>query len=94
MPDTSTISLQIRTGSADNNGLLMLLDGQLVAILIELAEPIHEGARGRWSLETFFGDVSRRAPETFAGIEQAWDWILRALHGEPWRVVESRRPSV
>ncbi len=88
MSDTSTIRLNIRTGTDDRNGLLMLLDGELVAILIELSDAVHEEACGRWALEMSFGLDDGRAPETFVSIEQAWDWVNRVAHGRQWRVVE------
>lgn len=89
MSATSTIPLKIRTGSADANGLLMLLDGQLIAILVELTDQIHGQACGRWALETTFGLFNISAPETFANIDQAWDWVTRAASGRQWQVLEN-----
>ncbi len=94
LPDTSTIRLNIRTGTDDRNGLLMLLDGELVAILIELGDAVHEEACGRWALEMSFGIDDDRSPETFASIEQAWDWVNRMASGEHWPVVNGSRASI
>ncbi len=89
MPGTSTIPLKVRTGSADANGLLMMLDDELIAILVELTDKIHGQACGRWALENTFGLFSISAPETFANIEQAWDWVTRAASGKQWPVLQS-----
>lgn len=87
VPGTSTIALKVRTGSADANGVLMLVDDHLVAILVELVDEVHDQARGRWALEHTFGLFNISAPETFADVDQAWDWVLRAANGKQWRVV-------
>lgn len=89
MSQASTIPVQVRTGSADKNGMLMLLDDQLIVVLVELSDKIHGEACGRWALESTFGLFNPSAPETFASIDQAWDWIRRAAGGERWLVVES-----
>jgi len=88
VPRTSTMPLQVRTGSADHNGVLMLLDDQLIAILVELTDGVHGQASGRWALENTFGLFNISTPETFASIEQAWDWLTRAADGGKWRLVE------
>lgn len=82
------MAMKVRTGSGDDNGVLMLLDDHLIAILVELRDDIHGEACGRWALENTFGLFSISAPETFASIEQAWDWIGRAAEGKKWLVVE------
>lgn len=89
MPGTSSVAMKVRTGSADDNGMLMLLDDHLIAILVELSDDIHGEARGRWALEQTFGLFNISAPETFASIEQAWDWIGRAAQGRKWQVLEN-----
>jgi len=81
------MEMQVRTGSADSNGVLMLLDGELIAILVELSDEIHGDARGRWALENTFGLFNPSAPETFADIEQAWDWVTRAASGKHWPLI-------
>lgn len=83
------MTLKVRTGSADENGMLMVLDDELVAILVELSDEIHGETRGRWALEQTFGLFSVSAPETFAGVDQAWDWVIRATDGTRWPVVEN-----
>lgn len=88
-PRTATTALQVRTGSADSNGMLMFLDDHLIAVLVELTDEIHGDARGRWALENTFGLFNLSAPETFASIEQAWDWLGRAARGTRWAMVDS-----
>lgn len=88
MPRTSSVAMQVRTGSADSNGVLMLLDDQLIAILVELTDEGHGEACGRWALENTFGLFNISAPETFANVEQAWDWVKRAAGGKRWPVLD------
>ena len=91
VPTTSTIAIKVRTGSADENGLLMLLHDKLIAILVELSDEIHADKCGRWALESTFGLFDIRAPETFESIDQAWDWVMRAANGTQWPVIENPR---
>lgn len=93
MSATSTVAMKVRTGSADANGLLMMLDDQLIAILVELTDHIHGEARGRWALEHTFGLFNISAPETFASIDQAWDWVTRAASGAQWQVMRGGQAS-
>ena len=93
MTETSTIAMKVRTGSADANGMLLILDGQLIAILVELTDEIHGQACGRWGLENSFGLFNISAPETFASIAQALDWVTRAASGKQWRVLENETPK-
>lgn len=94
MSQTSTIALQVRTGSGDSNGMLMLMDNQLIAVLVELTDDIHGDARGRWALESTFDLFNPSAPETFVDIDQAWDWIQRAAGGKQWSLVTADSSSV
>lgn len=67
--------------------MLLLLDDELIAILVELSDAIHADARGRWALESTFGLFTDHAPETFANVEQAWDWVNRSVSGKQWSIV-------
>ena len=81
--------MQVRTGSGDSNGILMIFNDELIALLVELSDEIHGEARGRWSLENTFGLFNLSAPETFADIKQAQDWVVRAASGKQWPLAGS-----
>lgn len=72
---TSAYRMRIRTDSADNNALLLLDGGELVAILVELADESHGDARGQWAIETIFGISPGRRPEAFASAQDAARWV-------------------
>jgi hypothetical protein len=67
--------MRIRTGSADNNALMLLEQGELVAILVELADESHGDARGQWAIEAVFGLGPSRRPHTFASASDAASWV-------------------
>jgi hypothetical protein len=72
---TSAYKIRIRTDSADSNAFMLLDDGELVAILVELADESHGDARGRWAIEAVFGLSPGRHPESFDSALDAAGWI-------------------
>ena len=63
--------IQVLTASEDREGCLVLVDGQLVAVLVRLSDPAHEPLlRGSWYLEAGFGLLDRRHG-LFASLEEA-----------------------
>ncbi|HVF37135.1 MAG TPA: hypothetical protein VNA29_04255 [Sphingomicrobium sp.] len=63
----------------------MLLDGgELVAILVELADESHGEARGQWIVETTFGLNSGRRPGSFACAADAANWISQHICQRPF----------
>lgn len=72
---TSAYRLRIRTDSADDNALILLSDGQLVAILVELADESHGDERGKWTVETVFGLGNHRSSGNHASANDAADWV-------------------
>ena len=72
---TSAYRLRIRTDSADDNALILLSDGQLVAIIVELTDESHGDERGKWTVETIFGLGNNRNPGNYATAGDAADWV-------------------
>ena len=72
---TSAYRLRIRTDSADDNALILLSGGELVAILVELADESHGDERGKWTVETVFGLQNNRTPGNFMSAGDAADWV-------------------
>lgn len=75
MSRTSAYRLRIRTDSADDNALILLSDGELVAILVELADESHGDERGKWAVETVFGLQNHRTRGNFVSAGDAADWV-------------------
>ena len=71
--------IQVLTASEDREGCLVLVDGQLVAVLVRLSDPAHEPLlRGSWYLEAGFGLLEGRHG-LFASLEEAVASIKRDL---------------
>lgn len=83
---TSAYKIRIRTDSADNNAFMLLDDGELVAILVELADESHGDARGRWAIEAVFGVSPGRHPEAFDSASDAARWIGRNICRKPFEL--------
>lgn len=84
MSRTSAYKIRVRTDSADNNALMLLDDGELVAILVELADESHGEARGHWIIETTFGLTSGGRAGAFARAEDAANWIGQHVCHRPF----------
>jgi len=76
-----TLTLQparVATGF-DEEGMLILDEGQrLVAVLVRLSDD-NEVAPGQWYLEAGFGRLVGGGHPTFADLDAAQDWISRRL---------------
>lgn len=66
------------------DGRLAYADERLVAVLVRLSG-LHDGAEGRWFLETGFGVLGGPAHPTFATLEDAAWWIKTSLARCSWR---------
>ncbi len=84
MSPTSAYRVRLRTDSADENALLLLAGGQLIAILIELADAGHGDERGKWAVETIFGQDHQRVPNSFASAVDAATWVSGQLCQKPF----------
>ena len=62
----------VETGTRDEEGRLVFVDGRLVAVLVLLSEA-HEDVAGHWFLEHAFGRL--HAHLTFPGLGAATAWI-------------------
>lgn len=65
--------IRVRTGSEDREGRLVLIDGELAAVLVRLDDDMHEQDRGKWFLEAEFSRLSRPTP--FVSLDEAQHWL-------------------
>ena len=79
--------VRVRTGSQDTVGRLALLEGELMAVLVRLDDPVHDDAqRGGWFLETCFGPVTSGQAPVFHDLNAAAAWIGQRLTVAPGSV--------
>jgi hypothetical protein len=71
--------VRVATGSADEEGRLVLAEGQLVAVLTRLSAQ-HGELAGRWFLEAGFGRLDGPAHPSFADLAAAQAWIAQHLN--------------
>ena len=70
-PQISFQPIEVLTASEDREGRLVLVDGNLVAVLVRLSDPAHDPLlRGAWYIEAGFGLLDGRH-EMFASLEEA-----------------------
>jgi hypothetical protein len=71
--------IKVATGSADEEGRLVLVEDRLVAVLVRLEDSGHGAARGQWCLEAGFNGVDSTEPPLFVDLEAAERWISLQL---------------
>ncbi len=69
---------RIATGSEDDHGVIIRIDGQVTAILVKLEAPYHESDRGFWYLEAGFGPCAGNPPP-FERLIDGLLWIAARL---------------
>jgi hypothetical protein len=65
------------TRYSDNDGRLVLVDGELAAVLVLLEHQVHDEHRGMWFVEAAFGDFEDGLHEVFADLDAAAEWFGR-----------------
>ena len=73
-PMISRLHMKIKTNSKDENSVLVLNDGYLVAIVVRLDDPMHGSAQGRWHLEAHFDHVPG-TDRLFRDLDEAVAWV-------------------
>ncbi|BCM82126.1 hypothetical protein mvi_05870 [Methylobacterium indicum] len=80
--DLTLQPVRVRTGSEDEQGLLVFADGALAAVLVCLSDSYGDEA-GSWFLEAGFGALASHQPAAFADLDAAQTWIAHRLAAEP-----------
>ncbi|MCJ2120596.1 hypothetical protein MKK65_29180 [Methylobacterium sp. J-001] len=70
--------IAVDTDSPDRDGMLVIANGLLVAVLVRLDEPEHDNV-GSWFLEVGFGRLQGKRAPTFLNLEEATRWLRRRL---------------
>ncbi len=88
--------IRVAAGSRDGEGLMVLVDGTLVAVLVRLtASNDNPDVQGQWFVQAGFGPLSE-THGLFSTLEDAEDWVLHRSLAErnpgSGRIVLSRHP--
>jgi hypothetical protein len=70
--------VRVATHSDDGEGLLVLVNSELVAVLVRLSEH-HPDRAGEWFLEHGFGRLDGPEHAVFADLDAARAWIVQKL---------------
>ena len=70
--------IAVDTNSPDRDGMLVIANGLLVAVLVRLAEPEHANV-GSWFMEAGFGRLQGQRVPAFPALEDATRWLRRHL---------------
>ncbi|MCJ2054143.1 hypothetical protein [Methylobacterium sp. J-070] len=70
--------IAIDTGSPDHDGMLVIANGLLVAVLVRLEQPEHINV-GSWFMEAGFGRLQGLRVPTFLTLKEATRWVRRRL---------------
>nr|WP_246733175.1 hypothetical protein [Methylobacterium sp. BTF04] len=73
--------IAVNTGSDDRDGMLVMANGMLVAVLVQLATPDHEH-EGDWFLEVALGPLRAHLAPTFANLDDATRWMRQRLRAQ------------
>jgi hypothetical protein len=82
--DISFQPMRVLIDGHDSEGILILADGQLTAVIVRLDGQTHNPQhKGLWHLEAGFGKCDVRiAPPVFAIPEEAGAWVEQTLMGK------------
>lgn len=70
--------IAVDTASPDREGMLVIADGLLIAVLVRLDAPEHERP-GSWFLEAALGRLQGIRASPFDTLEDATRWLRRRL---------------
>ncbi len=71
------LAIRVATGF-DEEGMLVLDEKRLVAVLVRLSDN-NEVAPGQWYLEAGFGQLDGINHPTFSNLDMAKDWVAQRL---------------
>ena len=78
-PRVTLQAVPVMTGCNDREGCLVLADGQLVAVLVRLADEMHADQRGSWFVEAAFGPCRTATLPLFDDVDEAQAWVRQKL---------------
>ncbi len=88
MSPTSAYKVRINTDSTDTNALILLADGALVGVLVELSDECHGSGPGKWAIEATFAMDMAHIPTQFASAIDAANWLSANVGCKPFLLDE------
>lgn len=67
--------ISVDTASSDRTGMLVMSNGMLVGVLVQLNASEHEQQIGSWFVEAIFGELQGLRPPPFGTLEEATRWF-------------------
>ena len=67
--------IAVDTGSPDRDGMLVMADGMLVGVLVQLAAAEHGRQTGSWFVESLYGKLGGAWPRPFLNLDEAARWF-------------------
>lgn len=84
--------ITVDTGSDDRDGMLVMANGMLVAVLVQLATPDHEDA-GNWFVEVALGQLKAHRAPTFGNLDDATRWMRKRLKTRDEPISTASKPG-
>lgn len=83
--------IRIETGTSEEDGRLVLVDGKLVAVLVCLSDDYPQPElHGQWFVEAGFGPIFQKH-EAFPTFEDAVAWVRQTVEDRmQWRTVQAK----
>ncbi|MEP7130886.1 MAG: hypothetical protein ABI770_07140 [Sphingomicrobium sp.] len=77
----SAFKVRINTHTADTSAIILLADGVLIGVVSELLDECHGPERGKWVIETAFGNDVQSHGTTFPSASDAANWLSARVAG-------------
>jgi hypothetical protein len=86
MVEVTLQAIRVETGTSEEDGRLVLVDGKLIAVLVRLSDEYPQPElHGQWFVEVGLGPIFQRH-EVFSTLEEAIVWIRQTVeYRTRWR---------
>lgn len=72
------VEMPLVATNLDDEGVLVLENGRLAAVVSRLSDPEHGSAQGQWFVEAGFGQCAKQMPP-FQSLEEVAAWVADCL---------------
>ncbi len=93
MVEVTWLPIQVETGSSEEDGRLILVNGKLVAVLVCLSDANREpNLHGKWFVEAGFGPNFQKH-EVFPTFEAVEAWVRESFENRAQASAEQTHPG-
>lgn len=93
MSQTSAYKVRVNTQTDDTKALILLANGALIGVLVELADECHGADRGKWAIEVALGIDDKTGVAPFESASDAADWLSCQLSCGPFKLAQVKELS-